>query len=363
MNKLIIYNFLLLIVVIMSCNSNENIVNDYARISLKLSTRLPEPDSNNENILSNEKLLTLRVILRKDNGPILYNLFFNNVEDGSKKIIFDDLTVKQEGEVFEIIAIANEKTFISDSSNIDGLDINIEQIKNLLLDKDLNNPKMPILPQSAITKVKVGPNESKHLTMQMNFPLNKFKINFFNKTGTDISLTEVKVVSEFSKDGPLFPDLGINSVIPDKHNNLFFGNSGNIVIPQSGTVNIEDAILYTYPFKDTHNECYFSARWNNNIYTQKINIKETKSDSQSLIYGKQYDINVTLLNSMRINIDVKPWDVYNTILEYGTEFEGVLTPGLSNNSIKIYGKDSYKPSIAVALGMDGEKEMQYSTLR
>lgn len=118
---------LLLAVVAGACVKDDYAASETATVTVTFTTRaLSNPTVNAGGLEANEQMRTLRVIVARQNGEILYNLKYDIAEnETSKTITFSEMTVNAEGETFDFYAIANEEgvgySGIWDNVTIDGL--------------------------------------------------------------------------------------------------------------------------------------------------------------------------------------------------------------------------------------------------
>lgn len=89
--------------VITSCIKEDNVDMENASITMTFSTRANLQVGNGDSQLAdNEEMKTLRVIVARQNGDVVYNIKTEiQKEETSKKFIFNELTVKPEGENFD----------------------------------------------------------------------------------------------------------------------------------------------------------------------------------------------------------------------------------------------------------------------
>lgn len=350
---------LYLFVLFHSCVSEKEDVLDKANVAMTFSARsLAGGSGLVETALKNERLQTLRVIVVRTDGKIVYNQFYDNVSGGSKTILFRELSVSPLGEDFEFYAIGNENAFLRDSGqSLDGKSIDLRELKRRMLQQDFNSPALSLLPQSGYAKIRVVPGENRTETMHLGFPVGKFVVRLNNETVTDVTLEDLKIVSAAPAEGFLFPDpdhrkAGV-AKFPDK--DILFGNAGNLVVPLGSRVDAAWTVRYVYPGKKSQGSYKLSARWNGKLYETLLTSPESPLGISSVNGGYQYNIGITLTNTFSVSMEVEPWRLDETVVDYTSGFSGVFSPGLSVNSVKVVGKDTDSPAVAVATSRDGKE--------
>lgn len=350
---------LYLFVLFHSCVAEKEDALDKANVAMTFSARsLAGGSGLVETALKNERLHTLRVIVARTDGKIVYNQFYDNVSGDSKTILFRELSVSPLGEDFEFYAIGNENAFLRDSGqSLDGKSINLRELKRRMLQQDFNSPALSLLPQSGYTKIRVVSGENRTETMHLGFPVGKFVVRLNNETVSDVTLEDLKIVSAAPAEGFLFPNPDYRKAgmakFPDK--DILFGNAGNLVVPLGARVDAARTVRYVYPGKKSQGSYKLSARWNGKLYETLLTSPESPLGISSVNGGYQYNIGITLTNTFSVSMEVEPWRLDETVVDYTSGFSGVLSPGLSVNSVKVVGKDTDSPAVAVATSRDGKE--------
>lgn len=330
-----------------------------ASVTMTFTTRVSD-NVTAENLLDNEQMQTLRVIVaRSGTNDIIYNVSYQ-IQPGEKQktIRFSELTVKKEGENFDFYAIANEKAFLSDGESLEGKNVDLGALKARILTNDFNNPALSQIPQAAFKPIKVGPNEQKKAQMKLLFPLVKVVLNFDNQTGEPVGLTNVQI-DRTADQGYLFKDVDVDK-LPEYPptagmGTVKFGRDGALTVPAGEVADVAPFVRYLYPWN--HDDGWkLTATWGSSPHEAvfKVNNEVLKK----LQHGQQLNVNVSLIaNSLKVSLTVSDWTVDDQILDFSTEFNGLLNPA-SAGSVKL---TADKGAVAVATDNDGtQREATFS---
>lgn len=324
-----------------------------ASVTMTFTTRVSD-NVTAGNLLDNEQMQTLRVIVaRSGTNDIIYNVSYQIQPDERWKTIrFSELTVKKEGENIDFYAIANEQAFLSDGESLEGKSVDLSALRARILNKDFNNRALSLIPQAAFKPITVGPSENTSATMNLLFPLAKVVLNFDNQTGESVDLTNVQIDGTADQ-GYLFvhpeypPTAGMGTVK--------FGTEGALTVPAGEVADVAPFVRYLYPWKNDDG-WKLTATWGSSPHEAvfKVNnevLKELKA-------GQQLNVNVTLIaNSLKVALTVSDWTVDDQILDFSTEFNGLLNPA-SAGSVKL---TADKGAVAVATDNDGtQREATFS---
>lgn len=330
-----------------------------ASVTMTFTTRVSD-NVTAGNLLDNEQMQTLRVIVaRSGTNDIIYNVSYQIQPDEKQKTIrFSELTVKKEGEDIDFYAIANEQAFLSDGESLEGKNVNLGELKARILTEDFNNPALPalsLIPQAAFETIKVGPNEQKTAQMKLLFPLVKVVLNFDNQTGESVGLTNVQI-DDIADQGYLFKD--VHPEYPQATagmGTVKFGTDGALTVPAGEVADVAPFVRYLYPWN--HDDGWkLTATWGSSPHEAvfKVNNEVLKK----LQHGQQLNVNVLLMaNSLKVSLTVSDWTVDDQILDFSTEFNGLLNPA-STGSVKL---TADKGAVAVATDNDGtQREATFS---
>lgn len=323
-----------------------------ASVTMTFTTRVSD-NVTVGNLLDNEQMRTLRVIVaRSGTNDIIYNVSYQIQPDETQKTIrFSELTVKKEGENIDFYAIANEQAFLKDGESLEGKNVDLGALKSRILRKDFNNSALSLIPQAAFKPITVGPNEHKEAQMKLLFPLVKVVLNFDNQTGEPVDLTNVQI-DDTADQGYLFvhseyPQAGMGTVK--------FGTDGALTVPAGEVADVAPFVRYLYPWN--HDDGWkLTATWGTT--PKEVVFKVNDEVLKELQHGKQLNVNITLMaNSLKVSLTVSDWTVDDQILDFSTEFNGLLNPA-STGSVKL---TADKGAVAVATDNDGtQREATFS---
>lgn len=328
------------------------VAEEKASVTMTFTTRVSDNVAAG-NLLNNEQMQTLRVIVaRAGTNDIIYNVSYEIQPDETQKTIrFSELTVKKEGEDIDFYAIANEQAFLSGGESLEGKNVDLGALKARILTNDFNNPTLSLIPQAAFKTIKVGPDEQKTASMKLLFPLAKVVLNFDNQTGEPVGLTDVKITGIagqgylFKNVYPEYPQATAGMGI------VKFGTDGALTVPAGAVADadVEPYVRYLYPWKHEDN-WKLTATWGSKQH--EVEFKVSNEVLKVLQHGQQLNVNVTLLaNSLKVTLTVSDWTVDDQILDFSTEFNGLLNPA-SPSSVKL---TADKRAVAVATAKDGTK--------
>lgn len=342
-----------------SCiKDNDPAVGGKASVTMTFTTRVSD-NVTAGNLLDNEQMRKLRVIVaRSGTNDIIYNVSYDIQPGETQKVIhFSELTVNKDGENFDFYAIANEDAFLTGGESLEGKNV-ISALKSCILKKDFNSPALSKIPQAAFKTITVGPSENTSATMNLLFPLAKVVLNFDNQTGESVDLTNV-AISGIANRGYLFKDIYADSYPQGTAGSgtVQFGNEGTLQVPV-GEVADADAspyIRYLYPWT-SGNAYKLTATWGSK--THEVVFKIGDEELKKLEAGQQLNVNVSLIaNSLKVALTVSPWTVDDAVLDFSTEFNGLLNPA-SAGSVKL---TADKQAVAVA-GADRSATFSFKML-
>lgn len=330
-----------------------------ASVTMTFTTRVSD-NVTAGNLLGNEQMRKLRVIVaRSGTNDIIYNVSYDIQPGEKQKVIhFSELTVNKDGENFDFYAIANEDAFLTGGESLEGKNVSLSALKSRILIKDFNSPALSKIPQAAFMTIKVGPSENTSATMNLLFPLAKVVLNFDNQTGESVDLTNV-AISGIANRGYLFKDIYADSYPQSAAGSgtVKFGNEGTLQVPV-GEVADADAspyIRYLYPWT-SGNAYKLTATWGSK--THEVVFKIGDEELKKLEAGQQLNVNVSLIaNSLKVALTVSPWTVDDAVLDFSTEFNGLLNPA-SAGSVKL---TADKQAVAVA-GADRSATFSFKML-
>ncbi len=300
---------LLLALLPVSCIKDDYAAKGTATVTMTFTTRaISNPTASAGGLEANEHMRTLRVIVARTSGEILYNLKYNIDEnETSKTITFSEMTVEKTGEAFDFYAIANE-----DGIGYSGIwnNVTINDLKGMSLNDELltnaNDASTNTrIPQTAYRQIKVTPLAGGGIqteTMTLDFVVAKVRLTINNTSSGDQSVNDITLSGLNMTSTPLFA----NGTLSDE---------------KGGTLNLDDmsiaaggsATVYAYFFENQNSEGYtLTASWKKE---QTLLLQTGSDDNKQLITeiprGKMLDINVTLNADVDINptiqVQVNEW--------------------------------------------------------
>lgn len=293
---------LLLSLLAVSCISDDYPVREKATVKMTFTTRaISNPTVDAGGLEANEHMRTLRVIVARKNGEILYNLKYDIAEDEtSKTITFSEMTVNADGEAFDFYAIANEDGvgYSGDWNNVSINDLQGMNLQSGFL-TNANTSTDTYIPQTAYKQITVVPRTGGGIqseTMQLDFAVAKVRLTINNTSSgeqyvNDINLSGVNMTST-----PLFAGTDLSNVVNGEL------ELGDMTIHANST-----ATVYAYFFENTGGNYILSASWNGD---QTLDITNAVTPNITQISrGTELDINITLnaTTTPTFNIEVVPW--------------------------------------------------------
>lgn len=246
----------------------------------------------------NEHMRTLRVIVARQNGEILYNLKYDIAEnETSKTITFSEMTVNANGEIFDFYAIANEE-----GVEYNGWEnVTVADLKGMNLPEGFltsaNASKDTYIPQTAYKQISVAPQSGGGIqseTMKLDFAVAKVRLTINNTSSAVQTVSNINLSGLNMESTPLFAGTDLSNVADGKL------ELGTMTVPAN-----ESATVYAYFFENTGGDYALTADWNNK--QQKLDIKD--AGITEIRRGTELDINITLnaTATPTFNIEVVPW--------------------------------------------------------
>lgn len=291
---------LLLSLLAVSCISDDYPVRDKATVKMTFTTRaISNPTTTAGGLEDNEHMRTLRVIVARQNGEILYNLKYDIAEnETSKTITFSEMTVNADGEAFDFYAIANEEGVGYDGS---WENVTVADLKGMNLPEgfltNANASKNTMIPQTAHRQITVAPQAGGGIqseTMKLDFAVAKVRLTINNTSSGDQYVNDIKLSGVNMTSTPFFAEDHLST------ENQGVLSLGKMTIPAG-----ESATVYAYFFENTAGDYALTATWNG---TQTLNIKDDAGLTE-ISRGTELDINITLnaTTTPTFNIEVVPW--------------------------------------------------------
>lgn len=292
---------LLLSLLAVSCISDDYPVRDKATVKMTFTTRaISNPATTAGGLEANEHMRTLRVIVARQNGEILYNLKYDIAEnETSKTITFSEMTVNADGETFDFYAIANEEGVEYNGwENVTVADLKGMNLQSGFL-TNANASKNTMIPQTAYKQIRVAPQSGGGIqseTMKLDFAVAKVRLTINNTSSAEQTVSDINLSSLNMTSTPLFAS---GTLSGETGGTL---SLGNMTIDANST-----ATVYAYFFENTGGDYALTADWNNNPQTLDIkaaNITEIRRGTELNINIK---LNATIPSSPEFYIEVVPW--------------------------------------------------------
>lgn len=296
---------LLLALLPLSCIKDDSVSKETATVTMTFSTRaINSSVSSADDLEVNEHMRTLRVIVARQNGEILYNVKYDIAEgETSKSIKFSEMTVNAKGETFDFYAIANENGVGYAEKNWDN--VTIAELKSMNLQGGfLTNAndasKNTMIPQTSYRQIKVMPQSGGGIQtekMTLGFAVAKVRLTIHNTSAGDQYVNDIKLSGLNMASTPLFAGKSLST---EKQDELPLGS---MTVPAG-----KSATVYAYFFENMESNYILSAFWNE---TKTLDITRAVTPNITQISrGTALNINITLnaTTEPKFNIEVVPWE-------------------------------------------------------
>lgn len=296
---------LLWAVLLSSCINDRFPATESATVKVTFMTKaIGNPTSEPGGLEANEHMRTLRVIVARTNGEILYNVYYDIAEEEtSKTITFSELTVKTEGEDLDFYAIANEAGAGYDG---DWGSIAVDGLKSIVMtDIGKLNDGTAMIPQTAHTTINVAPQEGGGMqseTIKLQFAVAKVRMTVINTSTDKQTVSDIKLSGVNTASTTLFPPESISTTSGGTV------DLGNMEVPETAADGTEGtATVYAYFFENTGGTYMLTAKWGS--VERTLNISGDPYNISGIKRGTELDIRVTLSNSTSpdFNVSVVPW--------------------------------------------------------
>ena len=208
---------LFLLSAVSSCSEDENPETGKATVKMTFTTRAGAQTGSVSALEERERMQTLRVIMENaETHEILYNVFYDNLQNGTKTVTFQDVPVKEGGTDFNFYAIANESSFLLESEPLAGKDIDLDALYNRDITIDFNGNALP-LPQAKKNQKKILPKPGiQEHSVPLEFPVAKIGVIFTNEIETEQTVEDIRIPNLKVNTGKLFPqDFNSEDSAPD----------------------------------------------------------------------------------------------------------------------------------------------------
>lgn len=338
-----------------SCIKDDYAAGENASVTMTFTTRVgSDTQVSGDELATNERMETLRVIVARKSGEILFNVKYDKFDTGEngqlyKTITFSELTTNKNGEKFDFYAIANEEAFLNTGESLEGKGISLIELKARVLSKDFNSPALSQLPQAAYQEIEVKPGENNEATMQLLFPVAKINLSFVNTTGSEQNISEVKLQNGTPDGAKLFYD----GNMPEGVSMIKKINFDDFTLAAAGENS--SCVRYVYPGV-TNQQYVITAKWNEKDYTLPLEIDN--KPLTNLARGSQYNVTITLKGGgLTVSCEVKPWE--DTSHEIQLSDKGEFEVGMVNARSFSWNKEK---AIATQYGEGAGADDRYATL-
>lgn len=337
-----------------SCIKDDYAAGENASVTMTFTTRAQSADPSVDGsvpLLDNEQMKTLRVIVARKSGEILFNVKYDiDVNETFKKITFSELTTNKNGEKFDFYAIANEEAFLNTGESLEGKGIYLTELKARVINKNFNSPALSQLPQAAYQEIEVKPSENNEATMQLLFPVAKINLSFVNTTGSEQNISEVKLQNGTPDGAKLFYDGNMPTGVNQTGMNINFDDFDLAAAGENPS-----RVRYVYP-GETNQDYVITAKWNGKDYTLPLEIDNKKLTN--LARGSQYNVTITLKGGgLTVRCEVQRWE--DTSHEIQLSDKGEFEVGVVN--AHSFSWDEEK-AIATQYGEGAGADDRYATL-
>lgn len=308
-NSIGILCLLLLALLPVSCVKDDYAAKEKATVKMTFTTRaISDPTVNAGELETNEHMRTLRVIVARTSGEILYNLRYDIApEETSKTITFSEMTVNAEGEDFDFYAIANE---VGVGYTGDWDEVSIDDLQGMSLKTDFltnandasTNTRIPQTAHRQITVMQQAGGGIQSETMKLDFAVAKVRLTINNTSSGEQYVNDIKLSGINMESTPLFAEDHLST------ENQGVLSLGNMTIPAG-----ESATVYAYFFENQNSNGYtLTAFWKKDqTLLLQTGFDDNKQNITEIPRGTELDINVKLNADVDINptiyVQVNEW--------------------------------------------------------
>lgn len=302
---------LLLALLPVSCIKDDYAPKGTATVTMTFTTRaISNPTVNAGGLKANERMHTLRVIVARKSGTILYNLKYDIAEEEtSKTITFSEMTVEKDGEDFDFYAIANEGGVGYTDKSWDN--VSVDDLKGMTLQtafltaaNDSEGGK--VIPQTAYKEITVTPQAGGGIqkeNMQLNFAVAKVRLTIENTSTAEQTISGISLSGVDMTSTPLFARTSLSNV------NTGSVSLGEMTIPVENNGTPGKSTVYAYFYENMGGTYVLNAKWGELENTFDIN---TLGNLSEIKRGTELDITITIKKSVttpeEFFIQVNTWD-------------------------------------------------------
>lgn len=293
---------LLLALLPLSCIKDDSVSKETATVTMTFSTRaINSSVSSADDLEENEHMRTLRVIVARENGEILYNVKYDiDKDETSKTITFSEMTVNADGEAFDFYAIANEDGVGYTEKSWDNVtvdDLKSMKLQNTFLTNANDASTNTLIPQTAYKLITVKPQPGGGIqseSMELDFAVAKVSLTITNESAGDQYVNDINLSGVNMESTPLFAGEPLSAV-----------NQGKLPLGDLTIHAGKPATVYAYFFENAGGEYKLTATWKT---SQTLDINNV-ANIDEISRGTELDINITLnaTTTPTFNIEVVPW--------------------------------------------------------
>ena len=328
-NKLLKYTgaaLLLLACSLTSCIKEDYAAADKASVQLTFTTRANGDNADPNAVEAGEGMKHLRVIVADQQSKVVrFNREFNVPDNATSHTVrFGDLYA---GRTYDFYAIANEASFGGNFDNyVEGESLGDESaLLNYQITADANTLITNGLPAAGKASHSVTATENQSLTIEMQRAVAKARVNFVNETGTEQTITDVKLLKVGAAETVLFPRAA-DATLPAATQDLTLSNS--VTIANDATVSTPTS--YFYESSAPTGGYVLEAMWNGTKKVLELNNAEIENQ---ILRNKFLNITITLkVNDWKLEYEVLPWEDNEVSLDF-TDILSYTSAGWSSSSI------------------------------
>ena len=353
-NKLLKYTgaaLLLLACSLTSCIKEDYAAADKASVQLTFTTRANGDNADPNAVEEGEGMKHLRVIVADQQSKVVrFNREFDVPDNATSHTVrFGDLYA---GRTYDFYAIANEASFGGNFDNyVEGESLGNENaLLNYQITADANTLITNGLPAAGKASLPVTATENQSLTIKMQRAVAKARVNFINETGTEQTITDVKLLKVGAESTVLFPRAA-DATLPAATQDLTLSNS--VTIANDATVSTPTG--YFYESSAPTGGYVLEAMWNG---TEKVLELNNAEIANQILRNKFLNITITLkVNDWKLEANVLPWIHEQTDFEFDNTLS-YTSRGWTDGTIRE--RDGNNIHLINAGGEDGIAELKFT---
>ena len=350
-NKLLKYTgaaLLLLACSLTSCIKEDYAAADKASVQLTFTTRANGDNADPNAVEAGEGMKHLRVIVADQQSKVVrFNREFDVPDNATSHTVrFGDLYA---GRTYDFYAIANEASFGDNFDNyVEGESLGDENtLLNYQITAGANTLITKGLPAAGKAFLPVKATENQSLTIEMQRVVAKARVNFVNETGTEQTITDVKLLKVGAAETVLFPR---TSTLPAATQDLTLSNS--VTIANGATVSTPAG--YFYESSAPTGGYVLEAMWNRTRKVLELNSAEIENQ---ILRNKFLNITITLkVNDWKLEANVLPWIHEQTDFEFDNTLSYTSADWTDGTIIRREGNDVYLRNVE---GDEGIAELRF----